>query len=148
MFPNAKPSEIIALLATVDPVSEAAGTVTTGWVPFADFLKLLAVVQTGVMGASATVDAKLQQAQDSAGTGVKDIAGFAITQIVKATGDNKQAFINIGGGALDVNGGFSYVRLSITVGVAASLVSGQIWGSNPRFADASAYNQAGVIQIV
>jgi hypothetical protein len=39
----------------------------------------------GVLGASATVDAKLQQATDNSGTGVKDVTGKAITQLVKAT---------------------------------------------------------------
>jgi hypothetical protein len=37
----------------------------------------IAVIKTGVLGASATVDAKLQQATDSSGTGVKDITGKA-----------------------------------------------------------------------
>jgi hypothetical protein len=148
MFPNAKPSEITALLGTIDPVSQAAGTVTSGWVSMAGFFKLMAVIHTGVLGASATVDAKLQQATDSTGTGAKDITGKAITQIVKASGDNKQAIINLGGAELDVAGGFGYVRLSMTVGTAASLIAAELWGSNPRYADASAYNQAAVVQIV
>ncbi len=148
MYPNAKASELLAVLATIDPVSQAAGTVTTGWISVANHHGLLAVIQTGVLGASATLDAKLQQATDSSGTGAKDISGKALTQIIKATGDNKQALINVKPEELDTVNGFGFVRLSITVGVAASLTSAQLLGINPRFAPADAGNQAGVAQIV
>jgi hypothetical protein len=148
MFPNAKASEVVALLGTIDPVSQAAGTVTSGWISMANFNNLLAVIQTGVLGASATVDAKLQQATDSSGTSAKDVTGKAITQIVKASGDNKQALINLRGAELDVGGGFGFVRVSITVGTAASLVGASLYGHNPRFADASASNASSVVQTV
>ena len=148
MFPNAKGSELLSILATIDPVSQGAGSVTSGWVNVANFHSFLAVVQTGVMGASATLDAKIQQAQDNTGTGVKDVTGKAITQIVKATGDNKQAFINLRPEDVDNINGFGFVRVSLTVGVAASIVSGQLIGMNPRYATADAYNQAAVVQII
>lgn len=148
MFPNAKGSEQLALLATLDPVSQGAGTVTTGWVNAGKFSALLALLGTGVMGASGTIDAKLQQATTSGGAGAKDITGKAITQVVKASGDNKQVMINLRSQELDVANGFGYVRLSVTVGTAASLISASIWGVNPRFADASADNQAAVVQVI
>ena len=148
MFPNAKGSEELSILATLDPASQAAGNVTTGWVPVANFHALLGVVETGVLGASATVDAKLQQAQDNIGTGAKDVTGKAIVQIVKATGDNKQALINLKPEDIDNANGFGYVRLSLTVGVAASIVAGKVVGMNPRYATADAFNQAAVVQII
>jgi len=144
---NQKMSEGLAVLATIDPISQGAGTVNTGWVDQSTFFNLLALIQTGVLGASATVDAKLQQATDNAGTGAKDITGKAITQIVKASGDNKQAMISMKEADLDTEGGFRFVRLSLTVGTAASLVSASLMGGVPRFQPASAYNQAGVVQI-
>jgi len=145
---NQKGSESIAVLATIDPVSQGAGTVSTGWVDQSVFFALMAVIQTGVLGASATVDAKLQQATDSGGTGAKDITGKAITQIVKASGDNKQAIINMKEADLDTEGGFRFVRLSITVGTAASLVGAALVGIISRYQPASTYNQAGVVQLV
>ena len=148
MFPNAKGSETVAVLATIDPVSQAAGSVATGWVSVVNFHNFLAAVETGVLGASATVDAKIQQAQDSSGTGAKDITGKAITQIVKASGDNKQALINFRGEDLDNANGFGFVRLSLTVGTAASLIAAQLLGFTPRFASADAFNQVAVAQIV
>ena len=148
MFPNAKGSELLSVLATIDPDSQAAGAASTGWVPVANYFAFLAVVQTGVLGTSATVDAKLQQAVDSTGTSAKDITGKAITQIVKATGDNKQALINVKPEELDTVNGFGFVRLSVTVGVAASQTSAQVLGLNPRFAPADASNQAAVVQVI
>ena len=147
MFPNAKGSELLSVLATIDPAAQAAGTLTTGWISVANHHGFLSIVQTGVLGTSATVDAKWQQALDNSGTSAKDITGKAITQIVKATGDNKQALINVKPEELDTVNGFGFVRLSVTVGVAASQTSAQVLGLNPRFAPADASNQAAVVQV-
>ena len=148
MFTNSKASEMLAILATIDPASQSAGSATTGWASVANHHGLLAVVQTGVLGTLATVDAKLQQATDSTGAGAKDVAGRAIIQIVKATGDNKQALINVKPEELDTVNGFGFVRLSLTVGVAASQTAAQVLGVNPRELPANAGNQAAVVQIV
>ena len=148
MFPNAKGSELFSVLATIDPASQAVGTVTTGWISAGNHHTLLALVQSGVLGTGATLDAKLQRATDASGTGAKDVTGKAITQIVKATGDNKQALINLRPDDLDVTNGFAYVRLSLTVAVAASLTAAQVLGFNPRFAPGDASNQAAVAQVV
>lgn len=148
MFPNALGSELIAQLGFIAPISQSAGTVTTGWVDVSKAQRLLALIETGVLGASATVDAKLQQATDSSGTSAKDITGKAITQIVKASGDNKAALINLNADELDVNGGFSFARLSITVGTAASLVGGRLLGLATKNGPASGVNDASVVQIV
>ena len=148
MFPNAKGSEALSVLATIDPISQGAGTVSTAWISVANFHTFMAVVQTGVMGAAATLDAKIQQAQDGAGTGVKDVPTKSIVQIVKASGDNKQALINFKPEDVDNANNFAFVRLSLTVGVAASLVAAQMVGVNPRYAASDSYNQAGVVQII
>ena len=148
MFPNAKGSELFSVLATIDPASQAVGTVTTGWISAGNHHTLLALVQSGVLGTGATLDAKLQQATDASGTGAKDVTGKALTQIVKATGDNKQALINLHPDDLDVTNGYAYVRLSLTVAVAASLTAAQLLGFNPRFAPGDASNQAAVAQVV
>lgn len=149
MFPmNVKATEQVALLGVVSPSSQSAGAATTGWVSVANFNKFLALIQTGVLGTAATVDAKIQQATDSSGTGAKDVSGATITQIVKATGDTVQAEINLDAQQLDVNGGFGFIQLSVTVGTAASLTSAVLLGFLPRFAPASDFNAASVAQIV
>ena len=159
MFPNAKASEMLTILATLDPASQAAGTATTGWISVANHHGLMASVQSGALGASATLDAKFQQALDSSGTGAKDITGKditgkdntnkAITQLTQAaSGSNRQVLINLKPEELDTVNGFGFVRLSLTVGVAPSLTSAQLIGVNPRYAPADSLNQAAVAQIV
>lgn len=141
---NVKASEQIGVLAAINPSSQAAGAANSGWVSMANFQKLLAIVQTGTLGAAATVDAKIQQAQDNAGTGAKDIAGAAIAEISGA--NNQQAEINLDASQLDVEGGFGFVQLSVTVGAAASETAALLLGFNPRFAPPA--NAASVAQVV
>jgi len=147
MTPNAKLSDQMAIMATLNPASVAASTVTTGWVSVGKHASLIALLQTGVLGAAATVDAKIQQATDAAGTGAKDVTGKAIVQIVKASGDDKQATISFKPEDLDVANNFSFVRLSVTVGAAASILSAALLGAFARYTD-SLGNQAGVVQSV
>jgi hypothetical protein len=148
MDSNVKLTEKLAVLATLDPASQSAGTVVTSWVKASDFHSIMALIQTGVLGASATVDAKLRQATDSSGTSAKDVANRSITQIVKASGDNKQALIEMRTDELDSANGFNYVALSVTVGTASSIVGAALIGGNPRNSSCSGLNQAAVAQVV
>lgn len=148
MNSNIKLNERIAVLATLDPASVGAGTVLSAFVPVANFHSIAALIQTGVMGAAGTIDAKFRQATDAAGTGAKDVTGKAVTQILKAAGDNVQASIELRGEDLDVSNGFAFVALSLTVGTAASIVGAQVVGANARFLPASTLNKASVVQTV
>lgn len=148
MYQTLKFAECNAILATLDPASVAAGTVLTAWVPISKWHALAAVLQTGVLGAAATVDAKLRQATDAAGTGAKDITGKSITQLVKASHDNKQVVIECKAEDLDTTNNFTHVALSVTVGVAASLLGAVLMGHNPRYMPASDFDDADVTQIV
>ena len=149
MVPYSKPSEQVGVLDAITPISQAAGSVSTAWVSVQNFHKALALVQIGVFGASATVDANVQQAQDNAGTGAKAFTNAkAITQLLAAGGNNKQIEINIATSELDVENSFYFVRLTITVGTAATLVSGAVIGFNARNAPGSDFNNASVTQIV
>lgn len=134
MQPNIKPSNKAVLMAKLDPVSQAAATVTTGWLSMADFEQAMALLMVGAMTAGSTVDAKLRQATDAAGTGAKDITGKAIVQLTQAGGDsNKQVLINVRSEELDVAGGFTHVQLSVTVAVAASLIAAALFGFDARY---------------
>ncbi|WP_186056818.1 hypothetical protein [Burkholderia gladioli] len=148
MSMNVKATEQVAILGAIAPSSQAAGAATTGWISMAAFNKALAVIQSGTLGTSATIDAKLQQATSSAGAGAKDIAGKAITQLTGAPGANVQVEINLDAQELDVANGFSFVQLSVTVGTAASGTAALLFGFVPRFAPASDSNATTVAQIV
>lgn len=148
MTPTARASDRVAILNAINPISSSS-VQNGGWVAAKDFNKFLAIVQAGALGASATVDAKLQQATDSSGTGAKDISGKAITQFTKAgTDDNKQAEINLRQDELDIANGFTHVRLVITPATAACLVAGLLLGLDPRQAPASDNDASTVDEIV
>ncbi|HUX23220.1 MAG TPA: hypothetical protein VMV87_01260 [Burkholderiales bacterium] len=143
---NTKATEQVAILGVINPSSQVAGAAVSGWISAADYQQFLAIVQTGVLGTAATVDAKIQQATDSSGTAAKDVTGAALAQIVKATGDNVQAEINLNTQQLDVEGGFDYIQLSVTVGTATSITAAQLLGFSPRFSPPT--NAASVVQVV
>jgi hypothetical protein len=147
MNPNTKGSEQAALLGVIAPSSQGAGALSTAWVAAKNFHRFLAIIQSGVLGASATLDAKLQQATDGTGTGVKDVTGKSITQFVKASNDGNQALIDCSADDLDVANSFNFLRLTVTVGTAASLSSAVLLGMSPRFAPASDFNPVTVVQV-
>ena len=135
---NTKPSELIAVLHTIDPVEQAPGTIITPWVEMPSFHTLLVMIQTGVLAADATVNAKLEQATDASGSNTKDIVGKAITQIEQEdNGSNRQVLIDLRGEDLDTANDFVFVRLLLTVAQASGLVAAQLLGVNPRYAPAS-----------
>lgn len=148
MFGNLNPSDRAGIAAVINPAQVAPGTVTTPWVDARTFFALLAIISTGVLGAGATIDAIVEQATSDAGAGAKAVAGSAIGQIAKATGDNKQVAINVRPEDLDKNGGFKFVRLSITVGGAASFLSALLVGFDPRYGAAGANQSTTVAQTV
>ncbi len=143
------PSEKVAVLGTIDPDAYAASTVTSDYANAGLFRKMMAIIEVGTLGASATIDAKLRQAQDSSGTGVKDITGKAITQLTQAgTDDDKQVIINLDASELDVENGFEYVQISMTIGTAASDCGAMLLGLEPRFGPANDNDLASVDEIV
>jgi hypothetical protein len=138
MTPNQLPTDGIALLTAIDAASSSAAQ-TSAWVAVQNFHSFLAMVDAGVFGASATVDFKLMQAKDASGTGSKALTNAstgvakAITQLLAAGGNNRQAFINARAQDLDQLNGFGFIAMVLTVGTAASLVSGYLFGVYPRF---------------
>lgn len=143
-------SEAAAVVAVVDPDAYAAGTVTSAWIDMALWDQLQAIIMAGDLTASATLDAKLEQAQDGAGTGAKDVTGKAITQLTQAGGDsNKQAVINLRAQELDINNGFSFVRASVTLtGGTGGDAGAVVLGQGPRYGPASDNDATTVAQIV
>jgi hypothetical protein len=143
-----KPSQRAGVVGVINPQSVAAGSSTSGWMDATQFHNFMAILKTGVLGASATVDAKLQQATDNSGTGVKDITGKAITQLVKASNDNNQVTIDLKQEDMDFANAFKWFRLSVTVGTAACLLDATVLGVDPRYDNATAYDLATVVQNV
>lgn len=147
MWPSLKPSQRMSVASTINPQS-ATTVQTTGWVSMASFQNIVAKINTGVITATGTVDAKLQQATDSSGTGAKDITGKAITQLVATTNNNQQCLINLKSDELDATNNFAYVRLSITPATAAALISGEIIGMDAVYGPGDLQNNAAVVQVI
>lgn len=146
---NALASEQAAIVGSIDPDANAAGALSTGWIPAKNFHHFMAVVMAGALGTSATLDGKLEQATNSSGAGVKDVSGKAITQLTDAGSDSdKQAVINLRPDELDVNNGFDHFRLTMTVATATSDSAAFVIGLNPTNGLASDYDEASVDEIV
>jgi hypothetical protein len=147
---SALPSEVAAIVGSIDPDNYSTGTQTTGWVAAKDFIAFLGVVQAGTLGSSATVDAKIEQATDDSGTSAKDVSGSDIAQLTQASTDqsDKQALINVRPENLDVANGFDHIRLSITIGTASSDAAGILMGFCARHAPASDQDADSVDEIV
>lgn len=146
---NALPSEQVAVLGGIDPDAYAASTVVSDWVSMAEFERIMAVLELGDLVTNNTTDAKLQQATDSSGTGAKDIAGKACTQLTQAgTDSNKQVVFNVRADELDVANSFTHVALSVTLGTAGADMSALLLGFNPKQYPASDNDIASVDEIV
>jgi hypothetical protein len=146
---NIRASDRVGVVGVKHPTSQSAGNVDTGWVSMALYRSAMAVIQAGALGASATLDAKIQQAEDDQGTGVKDVTGKAITQLTQAgSGSNKVGIINVRATDLDFGNGFTHIRLRVTAAVAASLTSAVLLGLDPVHGVASADDAAEVAEIV
>ncbi|MFZ5719208.1 MAG: hypothetical protein ACOY5Y_07040 [Pseudomonadota bacterium] len=142
------PSQRAAVVGVVNPQS-ATTVQTSGWIDASTFHKFMAIISVGAIAASGTVDAKLEQATASDGTGAKDVTGKAITQLTDAgTDDNKQVIINLKQTDLDFANDFQFFRLSITPATAAALISGVVLGMDPRYGAASDNDAATVDEIV
>jgi len=136
--PNVLPSNAAPIAGVIDPDAYTAAAYSTAWISMRDFGSILATVMAGTLGASATLDAKLEQATDSSGTGVKDITGKAITQLTQAgTDSDKQAQINCRADELDVDNSFDYARLTVTVAVATSDIGAIVQGFDARYQPAA-----------
>jgi hypothetical protein len=143
---NRTPSESVALLGVVAPISQTVA-VNTGLIPIKDFRRLMAVISVGVIASSGVVNAKVQAAVGSGGSPV-DIPGAAITAFTQAGSDSgKVAIINVN---LDKLAGeaYTHAQLVITPSVAAALIAGQLWGFDARYGPASDSDNAVVDEIV
>lgn len=142
-----KLSEKLAVVSVIDPDAYGTGAVTGDWVDMRIFNRCMFIFTAGDLGASATVDGKIQEATDSSGTGAQDITGKAITQLTKAgTDDNKQAIIEVDAG--DLSAGFTHVAPVLTVGAAACDAGVIGLAGVPRYHPASDDDLASVDEIV
>jgi hypothetical protein len=121
-------------LAYENADSQAVGTHNSAYVSLQSYHRAWLVLNVGDMAVGATLDAGIQQATDTAGTGVKAIIGKTITQLTQAGGDgNDLVCIELQTEELDVDGGFDCVRFYVTIAGAAVEYSAILYGLISRF---------------
>lgn len=144
---NRTPSETVAVLGRVAPISLSTTSANTGLVPIKDFTRLMAIIKVGVIQSGGVVTAKLQAAVGSGGSPV-DITGAAITALTQAGTDaGKVSIIDLN---LDVLAGSAYThaQLVITDATAAALVDGTLLGFGARYSPAAESDNTVVDEIV
>lgn len=145
MHQNSIPSERAAVVGVISPTAQTTGAKNSTAVDCSLFRRLMAVVATGTLGTSATLDGKWQVSVDSAFTTPVDVTGGAITQVVKASGDNKQVVANLDCGKIAAP--YRYARFVMTIGTATSDAGVTILGFDPLYAPASDNDLVSVSQI-
>lgn len=126
MYNSANVTDLISVRDVIEPTA-AASTFTTSWLDAGTACQWLAVISAGTVGTS--VDAKIEQASDSSGTGAKDLAGSAITQLSAAG----SALVEFKPSDLDTANDFTHVRLSITTVGASTVASGHLLATGHRY---------------
>lgn len=135
----------LAVMSVIDPVSQGVGAVNTTVIDARNFFKIVFILQTGVLGTAATVDFVVKGDIASGGSYATTLK--TITQIVKASGDNKQVVVEVTSEDLG-QANVRYVRGTLTVGGAASIVSVVGLGVDSRYKPETKVDLASVVQIV
>lgn len=134
-----KLNDFITIAGVIQSQAITAGAtgVLSGAIDMAKFGKLQAVIMSGTLGTSGTLDAKFVESDASGGT-YTAISGRAITQLVKATDDNKVCLLELK--ASDIGSGKRYVKLNLVAGTANATSAAVVLGAPLGNADASENN--------
>lgn len=128
-------SEIIvpAIGEHADSLGVAVHTSTR--VSMANYHRAWLILDVGDMGQASTVDLALYQADALTGGNTKAITGKEITQLTQAgADDNSYCCIELQSEELDVDGGYEYVYVILTVAGAATELAWCLFLGEPRFA--------------
>lgn len=118
-----------ALLAVHWPQTRQVAAHVSDWVLMSKYHRAFFKAKVGAMGSSATLTAKLQEAQDANGTGAQDITGKSTVALTQAGSDaNSVVGIELRTEELTVNSGYEYVRFVVTITVADCLYDAELWG--------------------
>lgn len=126
-----KLSEQIAVVGVIDPDQYTTGTFSSGWIDFKLWNRLLAVLLTGDMASSATLNGNFQEAKTSTGGSAQTLTSgtFNLTAL-SDTDDNKQVLVNIRQDALTDQ--FTHVRFNLVVADGLSDAGVVILGEGKR----------------
>lgn len=140
MNQNIKPSDRAPVLDILAPASRSATTYDTEYFDMGQFENLLATLLVGDYTNGGKVDLKAQKAKDSGGTGVTDMSGKAITQLLDSNSpadSNVAAQINVRATELGDDGAtpavkYTHARFRLTVTTAAANTALVVQGFDAR----------------
>jgi hypothetical protein len=135
---NAKETCNVIKAGGIRPASYSSAQ-SGGWTLVDARAPLVYFLNWGDIASTGTLDAKVEQATDSSGTGAKDITGKAITQQAD-TDDNNEAMISVERTELDTANNFVYARITVTPATAATIIGvtcARYWNAVPNMADLS-----------
>lgn len=142
-------SEALAVAADgIHSASQSTSEKLTGPIDLSKFRQVLFVIDSGTLGASGTLDFQVKGSSTAAGT-YTAISGTAITQLVKATDDNKYAVVMVTAEKVQALGlGHAFIKGSLVPGTAAANAAVIVLGELTRFEPASDSDDPKVAQIV
>lgn len=123
-------TEEYALVATIDPQTLDNASATSDWVDMSMYNRAVFAVCVGAT--DTTVDAKLQSATASDGTGAADMTGKAVTQLT-ATDDNKQVVLEIRAEEMPADTSYCAVVVTAGDGTSGALVCAVGMGTVARY---------------
>lgn len=140
-------SESVVPIAVIQPQAITAGAtgVLTGAIDMANYEKVMAVLLTGTIGASGTLDFKAVASATSGGT-YAAITGKAATQLVKATNDNDLVVIEVTQADL-ASLEKRYLKFNAVAGTANATSAVVVLGV-PRNYDADLVDSADIVEVV
>lgn len=142
-------SQGIAIAADgIHSASQSAAEKLTAAVDLSKWRQVLFVIDAGTLGASGTLDFQVKGATSAAGT-YTAIPSTAVTQLVKATDDNKYVEVSVRTDAVNALGlSYTHIKGSLLPGTAASNSAVFVLGEATRFEPASDSDDATVKQIL
>lgn len=140
-------NDAVAVVDVIDPQAITAGAtgVLTGAIDMKNFSKVAAIITSGTLGASGTLDAKWVGCDTSGGTYAL-VTGRAITQLVKASNDNDVVILEVDEQAVAAQG-FRYVKLNLVAGTANATSAAVVIGLPANYGGAGALNNADVVEV-
>ncbi len=140
MKTEGKFNDHVTVIDVVKPQSITAGAtgVLTAAIDMSKYSKIFCVISTGVLGSAATLDASVTASATSGGT-YAALTGKALTQIAKASGDNKVYTIEVDQEAVR-EAGKAFAKLHLVVGTADSIAGAVVLGLPRNYGAASALN--------
>lgn len=139
--------EKLPVIEVIQPQAITAGAtgVLTGAIDMTKYSRVIAVLLSGTLGASGTLDFKAVASATSGGT-YAAITGKAITQMVKATNDNDVAVIEVDAGDVAALSK-QYLKFNAVAGTANATSAVVVLGV-PRGYDADLVEFANVVEKV